>query len=227
METVLQCLLSWDLLGGNVFRSTRPVSNPIRVLHQDVHVSFLVQDVLFRLKTQTHKVQPSVFMFTMTVLSCQKLNVLYIYACVCDEHKDSFSNLFLTTEKYTKVLFAECSDRSTEKKTESDGDKALCKRNRAPHWVWPPSPWKLKVGSSCRHMTHTLLYTHHFRASGWGCLGNRLMENLRGTWALTWLSLLPVTSTSKMICPSSWGLWGRGGLQAEGKKQPTRQRPHY
>lgn len=86
--------------------------------------------------------------------------------CVCDEHKDSFSNLFLTTEKYTKVLFPECSDRSTEKKTESDGDRALCKRNAAPHWVWPPSPWKLKVGSSCRHMTHTLLYTHHFRASG-------------------------------------------------------------
>lgn len=104
--------------------------------------------------------------------------------CVCDEHKDSFSNLFLTTEKYTKVLFPACSDRSTEKKTESDGDRALCKRNAAPHWVWPPSPWKLKVGSSCRHMTHTLLYTHHFRASGWGCLGNRLMENLRGTYEL-------------------------------------------
>lgn len=158
-------------------------------------------------------------MFMMNVLSCQKWNVLHIHACmcVCGEHKDSFLNLFLTTEKRTKNLFPGCSERSTEKKSDSDGDRALCKRNRHPHWVWPPSPWKLKVGSSCRHMTHALLYTQHFRANGWGCLGNRLMENLRGTWALTWLSLLPVTSTSKMICPSSWGLWGRGGLQADEK----------
>lgn len=43
----------WDLLGGNVFRSTGPVSNPICVLHQDVHVPVFVQDVLFRLKEQT------------------------------------------------------------------------------------------------------------------------------------------------------------------------------
>lgn len=32
---------------------------------------------------------------------------------------------------------------------------------------------------------------------------------------LTWLSRLPATSTWKMSCPSSWGLWGRGGLRGE------------
>lgn len=38
---------------------------------------------------------------------------------------------------------------------------------------------------------------------------------------LTWLSLLPATSTWKMSCPSSWGLWGRGGLQVETDESQT------
>lgn len=84
------------------------------------------------------------------------------------------------------------------------------KRNRNPHWARQPSPWKLKADSSYHSCTHS--------TSGpvvGGCHDNRLLENPRGTQALTRLSLLPLTSTSKMICPSSWGLWGRGGLWAQ------------
>lgn len=40
---------------------------------------------------------------------------------------------------------------------------------------------------------------------------------------LTWLSLLPATSTWKMSCPSSWGLWGRGGLQMDTDESQTSQ----
>lgn len=140
------CLLSWDLLRGNVFRSTRPVSNPICVLHQDVHVPLLVQDFLFRLNTQTPVIQqprPSDFMSMKTSLSRQTRLALYIYASVCHRRRDSFSNQLLTTQKYKKF----CALRSN--KLKQWWQRLLCKRNRNPHWVWQPSPWKLKAGSRC------------------------------------------------------------------------------
>lgn len=81
--------------------------------------------------------------------------------------------------------------------------------------VGRPSPWKLKrqaavvaffhVGSAASGLTVEV-------AMATGPLRSR-----EGTRGLTWLSLLPVTSTSKMICPSSCGLWGRGGLWVEKK----------
>ena len=54
MGTSHWCLPTWDLLGGNIFRPTGPVSNPIWVLHQDVHVALLVHDLLFWLWTHTN-----------------------------------------------------------------------------------------------------------------------------------------------------------------------------
>lgn len=47
-------LLTQRLLGWDIFWPTGPVGNPIRILHQDVHVPFLVQDLLFWLKKNTH-----------------------------------------------------------------------------------------------------------------------------------------------------------------------------
>lgn len=47
-------LLTQHLLRWDVFWPTGPVSNPIGILHQDVHVPLLVQDLLFWLKKHTH-----------------------------------------------------------------------------------------------------------------------------------------------------------------------------
>lgn len=70
------CLKSYSL-GGNVFRSTGPVGNPVCVLHQDVHVPVpvpvFVQDILFRLRRQRR----------VLFYEHHKQNILWISAYSC------------------------------------------------------------------------------------------------------------------------------------------------
>lgn len=86
----------------------------------------------------------------------------------------------------------------------------LCQRHKSsflvnPHWVWQPYPWKPQAAVVILMYTHTPLQGHR---SG---LPWQQTDGWRAS-PLTWLSRLPLMSTSKMICPSSWGVWGRGGL---------------
>lgn len=103
---------------------------------------------------------------------------------------------------YTNAVFPEGERWGEKRKKEEWGKKWNA------HWAWQSSPRKLTAGRGRTHTQRRHAQVDIFGARGCGCRGNKPDGGL-----LTWLSLLP--STSKMICPSSWGLWGRGGLWAE------------
>ncbi len=134
MKTVRCCLPSWDLLGGNVFRSTRPVSNPICVLHQDVHVPLLVQDVLFWLKMHTHTHTHTHILKThspralwLILSKTDKTYFVYSYMpCVCHGHRDLFWNQFVTPKKHTRQFGLQSALTDQKRKEVKKKSKSHC-----------------------------------------------------------------------------------------------------